>query len=76
MKRCSSTTGRHNSSSTPYILKLPSKLGGYSSLDVEYLGKSRFFTIFEKNLLKHFATSDSLETSSSFIPKVIFSLEF
>lgn len=41
-----------------------------------YLGKSRFFTILEKNWLKHLAISDSLETHSSFTTKAIFSLDF
>ena len=41
-----------------------------------YLGISRFLTIFEENWLKRCATSDSLETNSSFSTKVIFSLDF
>ena len=63
----------------PDILKLSSMLDGYSSLDVghspsTYLGISRFFTIFEKNWLKHFTTSDSLWNNLSFSTKVIFFL--
>ena len=63
--------------------KTPSKLSGFLSLDAAYplpnkkkLGISRFLTRFEKNWLKSWATSDSLETNSSFSTKVMFSLDF